>query len=158
MSTTAATSPDSPAPGFCSVRPATAADIDAVFALVAQLGIGEAPRRDSFELAFAGALEVSTGNMLLVAEFNGDVVGYALATSARLLYTNGDSAQLQELVVDAQSRGHGIGSQLVGAVERECRSRHIRQLTVASKRAAAFYEQLDYRSTADFLKKSFLDN
>jgi ribosomal protein S18 acetylase RimI-like enzyme len=138
------------------IRPATESDLDAVFALVEQLGIGERPNRSSFETAFLGTVKEGSGHILLVAEASGVVVGYALTTIARLLYTNGDSAQIQELVVDGAARDRGIGSQLVTAVERECRERGVRQLTVASKRAAAFYERLDYRSTADFLKKSFL--
>jgi ribosomal protein S18 acetylase RimI-like enzyme len=137
MSTTAETSPDS----LTQIRPATVSDLESVFTLVEQLGIGERPNGD---------------HILFVAESAGVVVGYALTTIARLLYTNGDSAQLQELVVDSAARDRGIGSQLVTAVERECRARGVRQLTVASIRAAAFYERLDYRSTADFLKKSFL--
>lgn len=140
---------------FATVRAATSSDANAVFALVEQLEIGETPRRDSFELAYQGAIAASSNNLLLVAELSGTVVGYALATIARLLYSNGESAQLQELVVDASARGRRIGSQLVAEVEAECRRRSVRQLTVASIRAAAFYEQLDYRSTADFLKKTF---
>ncbi|MEO6942695.1 MAG: GNAT family N-acetyltransferase, partial [Terrimesophilobacter sp.] len=69
--------------------------------------------------------------------------------------TNGDSAQLQELVVDEHSRARGVGSQLVAAIEEECLSRGVRQLTVATLKSAAFYERLDYRSTAEFLKKRF---
>jgi N-acetylglutamate synthase-like GNAT family acetyltransferase len=90
-----------------------------------------------------------------VAERDGDVVGYALTILVRPLYTEGLSAELQELVVDEQARNSGIGSLLVTAVEAECRQRGARQLTVASTRGAAFYERLDYRSTADFLKKVF---
>lgn len=155
MSITAATSHAE----LTTIRPASGADLESVFALVEQLGIGESPRRDSFEIAFEGAIAGSSGHLLLVAERQGRVVGYALASIARPLYTNGESAQLQELVVDSASRGHRIGSQLVAAVEDACRARGVRQLTVASIRAAAlFYEQLDYRSTSEFLKKSFVED
>ena len=82
-------------------------------------------------------------------------MGYALATIARQFYTNGDSAQIHELVVDEESRGRGVGSALVAAIESECMSRGVKQLTVATLRSASFYERLDYRSTADFLKKRF---
>jgi GNAT superfamily N-acetyltransferase len=154
MSTTAAISH---ADTSARIRPATPADADQLFALVEQLGIGDVPLRDSFDLAFAGAVTDSSDHILLVADSNGSVVGYALATIARLLYTNGETAQLQELVVDATAAGSGYGSQLVSAVERECIARGVTQLTVASiLRAATFYERLDYRSTADYLKKSFL--
>jgi GNAT superfamily N-acetyltransferase len=127
-----------------------------VFALVEQLGIGEKPNRDSFSEAFADAVEEGRDHILLVAELDGVVSGYAFTTIARLLYTNGDSAQLQELAVNTPARDRGLGSRLVSAIEDECRSRGVRQLTVASSHAARFYERLDYRSTSDFLKKSFV--
>jgi GNAT superfamily N-acetyltransferase len=127
-----------------------------VFALVEQLGIGEKPNRDSFSEAFADAVEEGRDHILLVAELDGVVSGYAFTTIARLLYTNGDSAQLQELAVNTPARDRGLGSLLVSAIENECRSRGVRQLTVASSHAARFYERLDYRSTSDFLKKKFM--
>jgi Predicted acetyltransferase len=140
------------------VRTAVAADAEAVFALVEQLGSDYDPDRRAFERAFTEAVGDPDRHLLLVAADGSDsVVGYCLTTLARLLYTNGESAQLQELVVDQSSRDQGIGSELVGAVEDECRARGVRQLTVASSRGASFYERLDYRSTADFLKKSFED-
>ena len=138
-----------------SVRPATIADADAVFALVEQLD-GYDPDRESFDRGFADAMERPGSQVLLVAEDpNGRVAGYAMVTVTRLLYTRGDAAQIQELAVDAAARGAGVGSQLVTAVEKECRARGVRELTVASSRGADFYTRLDYRSTADFLKKSF---
>ncbi|MCU1585726.1 MAG: N-acetyltransferase [Microbacteriaceae bacterium] len=152
MSTTAETSPAS----STKVRRARPSDFDAVFALVEQLGIGEKPNRDSFSEAFADAVEEGRDHILLVAELDGVVSGYAFTTIARLLYTNGDSAQLQELAVNTPARDRGLGSRLVSAIEDECRSRGVRQLTVASSHAARFYERLDYRSTSDFLKKSFV--
>jgi GNAT superfamily N-acetyltransferase len=140
------------------IRAATVDDADAVFSLVEQLGIGDTPLRPSFDEAFADAVQDDDDHILFVYEADGAVVGYALATIARLLYANGDVAQLQELVVDASASGRGFGSALVTAVERECIARGVRQLTVASiLRAASFYERLDYRSSADFLKKRFLD-
>lgn len=154
MSTTAETSPVS----RTGVRLATPSDVEAVFSLVEQLGIGEKPNRDSFAEAFAHAVQPSRDHILLVAELDGVVSAYAFTTIARLLYTNGDSAQLQELAVNTPARDRGLGSMLVAAIENECRSRGVRQLTVASSHAARFYERLDYRSTSDFLKKSFISD
>ncbi len=130
-------------------------DRGAVFGLLAQLGEQYTPNPPVFDAAFADAIKQADDHILFVADDDGVVVGYALATIARLFYTNGDSAQLQELVVDESSRGRGIGSLLVGEIERECLDRGVQQLTVATLRSASFYERLDYRSTADFLKKRF---
>lgn len=57
--------------------------------------------------------------------------------------------------MDSAARGSGVGSRLVYAVEDICRARGLSQLSVASSRAPGFYDRLDYRSTADFLKKVF---
>lgn len=137
------------------VRRARPDDASAVLALLSQVGPEFAPDRDVFESAYSAVLAHDDDHLLFVAELGDAVVGYALATIARLFYTNGDTAQIHELVVDEGSRGHGVGSQLVSAVEHVCLDRGVKQLTVATLRSATFYERLDYRSTADFLKKRF---
>ena len=138
------------------VRAARASDADAVFGLLGQLSQSYAPERDAFDVTFASFVADDSYASLLVAEdAEGVVRGYALTTVTRLLYTNGHSAQLQELVVDAEVHGQGIGSALLEATENECKSHGVRQLTVPSRRAAGFYERLGYRSTADFLKRTF---
>lgn len=151
MSTTAVTSPTD----RVSVRQARAEDADAVFGLLQQLPSSFGPRRSSFDETFADIVREQEDRIFYVAELDSAVVGYALTLIVRPLYTDGLSAELQELVVDVEARSKGIGSVLVNAVEAECRARGARQLTVASSRGAAFYERLDYRSTADFLKKVF---
>jgi GNAT superfamily N-acetyltransferase len=152
MSTTEATSPTSQV----QIRPARAGDADAVFALLTELAVSYLPDRAAFDVTFGSFAEGGDEQVLLfVAESDGVVRGYALATITRLLYTNGSSGQLQELVVEASAQGNGIGSLLVEAIEQECRVRGVRQLTVPSRRSAGFYERLGYLSTADYLKRSF---
>ncbi len=137
------------------VRRATGEDAEAVLSLLSQVGQQYASDREAFDVAYSEVLSHHDDHLLFVAEIDGAVVGYALATIARLFFANGDSAQIHELVVDEGARGRGIGSQLVSAIENECLARGVKQLTVSTLRSAAFYERLDYRSTADFLKKRF---
>lgn len=138
------------------IRRASSADADGVFALVEQLSDSYDVDRASFDTAFADALDDPERSVLLVASSaSGEVLGYALMIVSRLLYTRVDSAQIQELIVDKRQRGSGIGSRLVAAVEDICLQRGLNQLTVASSRTPAFYDRLDYRSTADYLKKVF---
>ncbi|GAB2459858.1 ribosomal protein S18 acetylase RimI-like enzyme [Conyzicola lurida] len=151
MSTTEATSPTSQA----IIRPARADDADAVFGLLNELAESYLPDREAFDLTFDAFASGDANALILVAELGGVVRGYVLTTITRLLYTNGSSAHLQELVVESSAQGVGIGSQLVESIERECRARGVRQLTVASRRSAGFYERLGYLSTADFLKRTF---
>jgi ribosomal protein S18 acetylase RimI-like enzyme len=152
MSTTAVTSATE-----IAIRPATLDDADSVFALVAQLADRYDVDRTAFDEAFRNAVEQAEDHILQVAvTTEGTVVGYALMTIARLMYTRDDIAQIQELIVDGSARNAGVGSRLVSAMEDICRARNLSQLTVASSRAPGFYDRLDYRSTADFLKKSFV--
>ena len=110
-----------------------------MFALVEQLGEDYEPDRSAFDRAFAEAIADPDGHLLLVAsEASGDIVGYALTTVARLLYTNGESAQLQELVVDERARNRGVGSQLVSAVEDACRRRGVRPAAVVPRSTSAW--------------------
>jgi GNAT superfamily N-acetyltransferase len=151
MSTTEAISPTSQV----QIRPALASDADAVFSLLNELDVSYLPDREAFDVTFDSFVEGESNALLFVAEIDGVVRGYALTTVTRLLYTNGSSAQLQELVVESSAQGVGVGSLLVETTERACRERGVRQLTVASRRASGFYERLGYGSTADYLKRSF---
>jgi N-acetylglutamate synthase-like GNAT family acetyltransferase len=152
MSTTVDTSPAKPV----QIRPATVADAGSVFELLKQLGTEYAPDREVFDSSFAHAVDDRAATLMLVAEQHGTgVVGYAFATIAHLLHTNGSSAQIQELVVDGTVMSSGIGTRLVEAVEAVCLERGVRQLTVPSRGSADFFERIGYRSTADFLKRVF---
>lgn len=139
------------------VRPARADDADAVFELVRQLGGTFVPVRAAFDEAFAEIVR-NDGNdvQLLVAEDGeGTVRGYALTTVARLLSTNGLSAQLQEIAVDENARGLDLGTALVHEVEAECVRRGVRQLTVAARRAGGFYDRLGYTQSAEYMRRVF---
>ena len=151
MSTTVDTSP-----AKTVIRAARPADADRVYALLEQLEPAYSPDRAAFDVNFPLLLDDGSTSVLLVAEDPaGTVVGYALTTITPLLHTNGSSAHLQELVVDDEHRGEGVGTAIVEEVERVCRERAVRQITVASRRSADFYERIGYRSSADFLKRTF---
>ena len=151
MSTTVDTSLARPV-----IRPARITDAARVYALLEQLGPAYSPDRLAFDANFPQLIDDDLTSVLLVAEdIAGSVIGYALTTVTPLLHTNGSSAQLQELVVDDAHRGEGVGTAIVEAVERVCRDRSVRQITVASRRSADFYERIGYRSSADFLKRTF---
>jgi len=149
------------------VRRAVASDADAVFGLVRQLGASFVPVRTAFDDSFAAIIAsvepvglsgtgLSDDLLLLVAENpDGHVQGYALTTIARLLSTNGLSAQLQEIAVDEAARGFDLGTALVHEVEAECIRRGVRQLTVAARRAGGFYDRLGYSQNAEYMRRTF---
>lgn len=139
------------------VRRARAEDADAVFELVRQLGATFVPVRAIFDDTFAEILAGDDADVqVIVAEDEQGVVrGYALTTIARLLSTNGLSAQLQEIVVDEHARGLDLGTALVYEVEAECIRRGVRQLTVAARRAGGFYDRLGYSQNAEYMRRVF---
>ncbi|HLU64424.1 MAG TPA: GNAT family N-acetyltransferase [Protaetiibacter sp.] len=139
-----------------TVRVARAGDEDAIFALVEQLGHAFPPERAAFDTTISAYLAGEQPTVLLhVVEDDGAIRGYALTTIVPLLSTNGLSAQLQEIVVDAEARGKDYGTQLVKAVEAECERRGVRQLTVASRRAGGFYDRLGFHESAEYMRRFF---
>jgi N-acetylglutamate synthase-like GNAT family acetyltransferase len=110
---------------------------------------------DAFKKSFAQVLADSPRTMLHVAESGGAVAGYALTTVNTLLYTNGPSAQLQEIVVDDSVQASGVGTALVRAVEAACEALGVTQLTVASRRAGGFYDRLGYTQQAEYMRRLF---
>lgn len=138
------------------IRAAVSSDSDVVFSLLSTLGQGISPEREIFDSNFGALLNTPDVTLVLVAEDEaGAVRGYGFTTITRLLHRSGLSAHLQELVVDSEVADQGFGSALVEATERACRELKVTQLTVASRRSAGFYERLGYRTTADFLKRTF---
>jgi len=139
------------------IREAHPGDEEGLFALVGMLGHAFPPVRAAFDVTIASYLAGEQPSVVLhVSEGEGGVLqGYALTTIVPLLSTNGPSAQLQELVVDASARGLDIGTQLLRAVEAECERRGVTQLTVASRRAGGFYDRLGFHESAEYMRRFF---
>ena len=137
------------------VRLATAADSESVLALVGKLAHAVEVDPEVFGTSFGEVLDDAPATMVHVAERGGAVVGYALTTINTLLYTNGPSAQLQEIAVDDSIQTSGVGTALVRAVEQACESRGVSQLTVASRRAGGFYDRLGYTQQAEYMRRLF---
>jgi N-acetylglutamate synthase-like GNAT family acetyltransferase len=138
-----------------TVREARAGDEDAIFALVQQLGHAFPPERAAFDATIASYLAGEQPTVLLYVVDDDGIRGYALTTIVPLLSTNGPSAQLQEIVVAREARGHDYGTQLVQAVEAECERRGVTQLTVASRRAGGFYDRLGFHESAEYMRRFF---
>jgi GNAT superfamily N-acetyltransferase len=139
------------------IREARPGDEEGLFALVGELGHAFPPVRAAFDVTIASYFAGEQPSVVLyVSEgADGGLQGYALTTIVPLLATNGPSAQLQELVVDAAARGLDVGTQLVRAVEAECERRGVTQLTVASRRAGGFYDRLGFHESAEYMRRFF---
>ncbi len=139
-----------------SIREARPGDEEGLYALVGQLGHALPPVREAFDVTIAEYFAGKHPSVhLLVVDDGGVLQGYALTTIVPLLATNGPSAQLQEIVVDDDARGHDYGTKLVRAVEAECERRGVTQLTVASRRAGGFYDRLGFHESAEYMRRFF---
>ncbi len=136
------------------IREAGAADIDAIARLLADDGLGrgrESPGDPVYARAFA-AMSAQPGNVYLVAETEGTLVGCLQFTVIHGLSRKGASrAQIEGVRVHANHRGRRIGEALFeAAFERAAATGcTLVQLTTDRSRADAlrFYERLGFEAT-----------
>jgi [ribosomal protein S18]-alanine N-acetyltransferase len=118
-----------------TIRPATAADLDAVVELELTCLGADAWSRGLVEQGIAAALPTVS---YLVSEVDGVVVGHAVASAA------GDDAELQRIAVDPAYRRRGLAGELLAAVERRAAedgaTRLLLEVREDNTTAAAFYE------------------
>lgn len=138
------------------IRRGRAEDGEAVFRLARQFTTGREPiGADEFEVAYDNVLRHrdQETNVLFVAEVDGAVAGYSLMTVSRLLHTTGLTAHLQEIVVDSETRGHGVGDRLMQANEHYCMGRGVRQLSASTARFGSFYNHRGFEAVGEHYRK-----
>ena len=92
--------------------------------------------------------------LLLVAEYDGRIAGYLLAGDHRTFLANGRVCWVEEVMVAADLRRHGIGRALMQHAERWAVERGSAYLSLASRRAGDFYLAQAYEDSAVFFKKT----
>lgn len=139
------------------VRDAAAADAEDIYRLLSGFVTSYRPDRTVFDdVTFPGIIEAAAGGRaeFLVAEQDARVVGYLLALRLPTLFAGGTVLELLELTVDAPVRGRGTGSALIRAAQTRAREANDVEVTVPTRRAAAFYRGLGFHETAVHLKWS----
>ncbi|MER5387060.1 GNAT family N-acetyltransferase [Streptomyces sp. NPDC002688] len=140
-----------------TVRDATPADADDIYRLLSGFVTSYRPDRAVFDaVTFPGIVEAAAAGRaeFLVAEQNARVVGYLLALRLPTLFAGGTVLELLELTVDAPVRGRGTGSALIRAAQTRAREAKDVEVTVPTRRAAAFYRGLGFHEAAVHLKWS----
>jgi ribosomal protein S18 acetylase RimI-like enzyme len=139
-----------------TIRRGRTEDASALFALARQYQTGrEAIGRDEFLIALDNVLRHrdQETNVLFVAEQHDAIVGYSLLTVSRLLHAPGLTAHLQEIVVDAEARGAGVGDRLMQANEHYCMGRGVRQLSASTARMGSFYNHRGFVAVGEHYRK-----
>jgi len=139
--------PDSPFAHF-SLRAASVTDAAALAALLQQLALDE-PRADAQLLALRLS-ELPANRVVLVAERDGKLLGTCTVHLIEHLAHNfARSAIVEDVVVDADARGLGIGQALLGKAIERARAWGCYKLALSSNhsREAAhrFYASLGFK-------------
>jgi GNAT superfamily N-acetyltransferase len=131
-----------------TVRAAGEADVEAITALMEQLGYPSTAEQ------VRARLERSAGEAdyhALVAEADGAVVGFVGVIRGWSWTSDERWARVMSMVVNAGVRGRGVGAALLRAAEAWARAQGADSihLTTATRRAGAhrFYERLGYEAT-----------
>lgn len=136
-----------------TVRPATTADIEAVWPLARDLATSHVVDHPTYATIFAGLI-VDPSVVLLVADEDGVVVGYLLGQHHATFHAGGPVIWVEEVMAAEQRRGSGVGRALMEAVEDRARAAGAAYVALATRRAADFYAALGYEESAAYVKKT----
>jgi GNAT superfamily N-acetyltransferase len=136
------------APTTLVIRDAGSGDAAAIADLLGELGYPAEAARVRRRLE---RIAHDPSSKLFVAEVSGEIAGLGGLHVLPLVEHDEPGCMLTALVVAAAHRRQGVGGELVGAVEREARSRGCSRLVLSSADrradAHAFYESLGFEAT-----------
>jgi ribosomal protein S18 acetylase RimI-like enzyme len=149
-------------PDTIAIRPLRQSDIVAVMQLHRELGWNPAFQADGTTLKQRlETLITEDGALLLVAEVDGQVVGYIHGQMVVYLLFAGREMLISEVFVVKEARGQGVGKALIAAIEREAVKQRCFRISVLNSREResykrGFYPSLGYQErpqTANFTKR-----
>ena len=135
-----------------SVRQAALDDAQWVFPLARDMATSFAVDRVAFTSSFSSILERDDAVVLLALDAD-EIVGYLLGFDHLAFYANGRVAYVEEVAVIENRRREKIGDLLLHAFEEWTSLRGSRLVTVATRRARAFYLSVGYEETATLFRK-----
>jgi GNAT superfamily N-acetyltransferase len=136
-----------------AIRPARPEDRDGVWALVRDFATTFVPERARFDRSFDSLTSHPLALVVVAAAPTGELVGYALAHQHLTFLANGPVVWVEEVMVDAAVRRHGVGRALMAHVERWAAAGGAAYVALATRRAAPFYHALGYEDSAVFFRK-----
>jgi GNAT superfamily N-acetyltransferase len=137
------------------IRQADTADAGAVAVLAGELAQSFAFSREKFDLTYPRLLAAPDVCLLLAADGD-EYLGYLLGFRHLTFYANGPVGWVEEVLVQGDHHGRGIGRALMSAFERWAAGQGCALVALATRRAAPFYRALGYEDSAAYFRK-FLD-
>jgi GNAT superfamily N-acetyltransferase len=135
-----------------SVRQAGVHDAQWVFPLARDMATSFAVDHAAFTSSFSEILEREDAVVLLAHDAD-EIVGYLLGFDHLAFYANGRVAYVEEVAVIENRRREKIGDLLMHAFEEWATLRGSPLVTVATRRAQAFYLSIEYEETATLFRK-----
>jgi GNAT superfamily N-acetyltransferase len=135
-----------------NIRSATSEDCALVFPLAKEMAMSFKVDQNEFEISFHEILS-DNGSICLVAEKDGEVIGYLIGFDHRAFYANGRVSWVEEIFVKEKNRKEGAGKCLMDEFEFWCMERGSKLIGLATRRASGFYEAISYEDSATFYRK-----
>jgi len=142
-----------------SIRPAATADLEAIGRLGALLVrmhhdfdpdrfIAATPQTEQAYGSFLGAQLDEPNTIILVAERDGEVVGYTYAGVEGNDYKSlrGPAGVLYDILVDSAHRGHGVGRALLDATLEALEARGVPRVVLSTAERNEFAQRLFARA------------
>jgi len=134
------------------IRKAEVSDADSLFKLVCDFATSFKTERPAFEECLRN-LSSDESVFLFVAENKKELIGYGLGFDHYAFYANGRISWIEEIMVNENFRGNGIGRKLMEVFEEWSKSRNSKLVALGTRRAASFYKALGYEDSTTYFRK-----
>lgn len=139
-----------------NIRRAVFEDRGSVRELLSQLNHPLGIEENLFTKVFEQLLE-EKNSIVLVLEESSKILGYISGSYQLALYAQRSVGFIDEIVIDEEKRGAGLGTQLVAVFEEELEKEGCVLVSLATVGAKPFYAGLGYKGKATYLKKSLIN-
>lgn len=134
------------------IRPAHVVDRDLVWPLVRDFADSYVANEDAFRSSFSALID-RPDTLVLVAEIDGKINGYLLASCHGTFFANGPVVWIEEVMVATSAREKGVGRSLMVRAEQWAATLPATYVSLASRRSGDFYRKLEYVDSATYFKK-----
>jgi N-acetylglutamate synthase-like GNAT family acetyltransferase len=138
------------------IRSAGEKDQNRLFELLKQFAITRIPNQAEFDKNYPQVIN-DPNVFLKVAEIEGNVVGYYLAILQWTFYANGKVVLLQELMMDPDYRGKGIGSDLLKHAIETAKNSGAQEISLFTSRAPDYYPRFGFEMKASYFRLKLTD-
>jgi GNAT superfamily N-acetyltransferase len=98
-------------------------------------------------------LLVEENTFLRVIEIDNKIIAYCLGFDHYTFFANGKVSWVEEIMVMEKYRGKKLGALLMKEFETWAKNRNSRLVSLATRRASAFYKALNYEESAVYFRK-----